>query len=129
MLNIHDVFQEGGFNMIVLIDDERDFMEKVDAIILRNSNEALRWLKNIHYDTIIDQLWLDHDLGIVNGRKDTIIPVIHYLEEQCFYHQGPNILHVLVHTSNNVGGKEMIIPLSKYYHTTRVFAGDYLTVK
>lgn len=112
--------------MIVLIDDERDFINPLDGVvILRTSKDALNWL-NAHRDAKIDQLWFDHDLGKTNGVVDSTIPVVRWIEEQCFFDNAPTIEQVVVHTSNNVGGKEIVDSLSRYYPTVRVFAGDYL---
>lgn len=116
--------------MIVLIDDERSFIsEQRNAVVLRNSSEALNWLSKVNKNTSIDQLWLDHDLGIVNGEKDTIIPFVRKLEEMSYFGEGLNIGKVVVHTSNNIGGDEIMASLKNYYNVTRVFAGNYLTVK
>lgn len=116
--------------MIVLIDDERVFLNKPedDLVILRNSKEALKWFSEIDENFVIDQLWFDHDLAIVDGKKDTSIPVVRKLEELCFFDKSPIIHQVVVHTANNVGGKEIQIAMSRYFNTVRVAAGDYLTV-
>lgn len=115
--------------MIVLIDDERMFKNVPENLVtLRNSEEALEWFNNLSKTDVIEQLWFDHDLGIVDGVKDTTIPVLRWLEEKCFFNDAPKIQKVIVHTSNNVGGKEIVSSMSRYYSTVRVFAGDYLTV-
>lgn len=114
--------------MIVMIDDERIFKDDIDALILRNSKDALVWLDSLDENTVIDQLWFDHDLGIVNNEKDSTIPVLRKLEEMCFFGTAPNIKQVVVHTSNRVGGDEIMKSLQRYYNTVRVYAGDYLTV-
>lgn len=115
--------------MIVLIDDERDFISPPkDLVVFRTSSDALLWLTSMGGPQKIDQLWFDHDLGIVNGEKDTTIPVLRWLEEQCFFDEAPEIGQVVVHTSNNVGGKEIFESMNRYYKTVRVSAGDYLIV-
>lgn len=121
--------------MIVLIDDERSFINDVDdSVVIRNSREALDWLRKFaspfnKNSEKIDQLWLDHDLGVVNEQKDTIIPFVRKLEELCFFGNHPEIGEVIVHTSNSIGGDEIVASLKNYYNVKRVFAGDYLTVK
>lgn len=115
--------------MIVLIDDERDFIDApADALIFRNSADTLNWLNSLDETEQIDQLWFDHDLGIVEGEKDSTIPVLRWFEEKCFFGEAPKISQVIVHTSNNVGGKEIFESMKRYYKTVRVFAGDYLIV-
>lgn len=115
--------------MIVLIDDERDFINPIlETIVFRNSRDALEWLNDVGSTVNIDQLWFDHDLGIVDGEKDSTIPVLHWFEEQCFFGNAPNVGQIVVHTANNVGGKTIFDSMIRYYDTVRVFAGDYLTV-
>ena len=115
--------------MIVLIDDERDFIDApADVLVFRNSADTLRWLNSLDGSERIDQLWFDHDLGIVEGDKDSTIPVLRWFEEKCFFGEAPEIGQVIVHTSNNVGGKEIFESMKRYYKTVREFAGDYLIV-
>lgn len=117
--------------MIILIDDERSFKKKFQqdgTVVLRNSTEALQWLKNANQNATIDQIWFDHDLGIVNGEIDTIIPVLRYLENNLSFKNCLKIKEAIVHTSNPVGGKELYDSMSRFVPTHRVFAGDYLEV-
>lgn len=114
--------------MIVLIDDERNFIADIDAIIFRNSKDALKWLDTLLSTTIIDQLWFDHDLGIVDNEKDSTIPILRKLEEMCFFDEAPVIKQVIVHTSNRVGGDEIEKSMKRYFPTIRVYAGEYLKV-
>lgn len=115
--------------MIVLIDDERSFINPIDALVIRNSADALVWLDTADPETHIDQLWLDHDLGLVNGQKDSIIPLVRKLEELCVWDEAPQIAEVVVHTSNSIGGDEIVASLKNHYKVQRVFAGDYLIVR
>lgn len=115
--------------MIVMIDDERSFKDtNVQAVILRNSKDALDWFDKLPDNAVIDQLWFDHDLGIVDGEKDSTIPVLRMLEELCFFGKEPEIRQIVVHTSNRVGGDEIEKSMKRYFKMTRVYAGDYLTV-
>lgn len=115
--------------MVVLIDDERSFISPIDALVIRNSADALVWLDTTNPETHIDQLWLDHDLGLVNGQKDSIIPFVRKLEELCVWDEAPQITEVVVHTSNSIGGDEIVASLKNHYKVQRVFAGDYLIVR
>lgn len=118
--------------MIVLIDDERSFINPADTVatlVIRNSKNALSWLEGFAPEGSIDQLWLDHDLGIVDGEKDSIIPFVRKLEELSYFGQAPHIGEVIVHTSNSIGGDEIVASLKNHYKVQRVFAGDYLIVR
>lgn len=117
--------------MIVLIDDNRIFkpvlMPKPENIIvLRNSADALKWLDSLDPNTTINQLWLDHDLGNVNGQLDSIMPVVKKLEELHSLGKMPNICEVIIHTSNVVGGRNIQQALSSFMKVQKVYAGDYL---
>lgn len=115
--------------MIVLIDDERTFRPSVldgEYLLLKTSSEAVEWLESLDRDTQIDQIWFDHDLGMVDGEKDTVMPFVHLLEEKLFLATAPEIASVVVHTSNNVGGDRIYYSMRRFYNTQRVFAGDYL---
>lgn len=118
--------------MIVLIDDERTFKGSVNSdpyLLIKTSREAIDWLEGLPQDTLIDQLWFDHDLGLVNGVKETVIPFLRKLEEMCFFGTAPIIREVIVHTTNSPGGDEIETSMSRYFKTHRVFAGDYLEVR
>lgn len=119
--------------MIVLIDDERDFRVPVpgNLVVLRNSREALEWFDNHGLDGKIDQLWLDHDLGLDNeGNPDDIMGVLLPLMELNREGYFPDIGEVLVHTANPVGAANIIAALEGEfpYPVHRVRAQDYLTV-
>lgn len=118
--------------MIVLIDDERDFKQQFqqdDIVVLRNSESAINWFKNMPKDAKIDQVWFDHDLGIVDNHPDTTIPVSRFLEEMFLNGKNLNIRQFVIHTSNPVGGKQLYTTMSKIASTVRVYAGDYLEVR
>lgn len=118
--------------MIVLIDDERTFKSSTlseDYVLFKNVESAIEWLDTTTVDTVVDQLWLDHDLGQVNGVKETIMPFVRELEEKCFLDTAPNIREVIVHTTNSPGGKDIVAAMSRHFKTHRVPASDYLEVK
>lgn len=121
---------------VLLIDDLRSFNEKVQSIysnaqivVTRNSREALDYLKN---NTLVefDSIWLDHDLGIDDDfNKDTIMPIIDFLNEQAFIGSPINVGTIYVHTSNPVGGSQMMTALQRYnYNAVRVSAPDFFSV-
>lgn len=115
--------------MIVLFDDERTFKTSVlngDYILLKTSSEALTWLKSSSPTTVVDQLWFDHDLGLVNGVKETTIPFLRELEERHYQGTAPDIREVVVHTSNSVGGDQIEKSMRRYFPTHRVDAEKYL---
>ncbi len=85
----------------VVIDDLRTHPD--GGVHLRNSEQALEWLRE-HRDVRIDELWLDHDLGMY----DTIRPVVRWLEEECADGRALNIGAIYVHTGSIVGAKWMM---------------------
>lgn len=118
--------------MIVLVDDERIFKASTtteDYILLKNQSEALKWLNTVDETSVIDQLWLDHDLGEENGRPVDVMPFVRELERRCFENISPNIGQIVVHTSNLVGGKDIVRALERHFNVHRVYAGDYLEAR
>lgn len=118
--------------MIVLIDDERTFKPSVlseEYLLFKTVQEAIEWLDATTVDTIVDQLWFDHDLGLVNGVKETVMPFVRKLEEKCFSGTAPTIREVIVHTTNAPGGKDIVASMSRHFTTHRVPARDYLEVR
>ena len=117
---------------VLLIDDLRSFNDKATSIysnaeivVARNSREALQYLKD---NTLVefDAIWLDHDLGIVDGEKDTIMPIVDFLSEQSFVGSPISVNTIYVHTSNPVGGNQMVTTLERYnYKVVRVSAPDF----
>jgi hypothetical protein len=87
----------------VVIDDLRT--HHLGGLHLRSSKEALDWFAaNSH--VVIDELWLDHDLGYLDKYfrdTDTIRSVVHYLEERCFNNDPVYIRTIYVHSGNPVG--------------------------
>lgn len=112
--------------MIVLIDDLRDFKDIDNYRIARTSKAGLALLDELK-DTDIDQLWLDHDLGEINGEIDDIKPVVHELERAAFHGEPYRVGVIVIHTSNTSGGDAMFKGLQvRGYRVKRVYAGDYL---
>lgn len=89
---------------ILLIDDLRDFKlisDDTTIVVARSSEEALNILRE-HHDW--DEIWLDHDLGTVDGVEDTIMPVVDYLVEYTHTHKGERVgRRFFIHSSNPAG--------------------------
>lgn len=106
---------------IVLIDDLRNFKEPALAHILRTEKAGFEWLESLTEEDTIGQLWLDHDLGKDDqGNITDIMSIVNKLEERAFFGSAPQIEHVLVHTSNGVGGKQIMDALGRFFRTTRI---------
>jgi hypothetical protein len=103
----------------IVIDDLRFFRDRTrPATMLKNSKLALAYLEE-HKDEHFDELWLDHDLGEVNGHIDTIMVVVDYLAERAFNGNPFNVDLILVHTSNPVGAKQILATLGNYGYTVK----------
>jgi hypothetical protein len=116
---------------ILLIDDLRVFRTpEIDAEIriARNSAEALTFLQE-NPDQYWDEIWFDHDLGIVNDKEDTTLPVADYLSERAFFDNPVSVGTVFIHTSNPVGARVLTTTLQRYgYKTVRVQAEDVFSI-
>lgn len=113
--------------LIVLVDDDRDFIIPRPATVLRTSAAALAELRRIHDDgEVVDELWLDHDLG----GDDTAMPVVDMLSELAFNDDPFPVRRVYVHSMNNVGAERMMRSLQNYgYPAIRVKAREHVMVK
>ena len=109
---------------ILLIDDLRDFRDARDCITARTSAEALEFLK---LGGEFDEIWFDHDLGLLaNGVPDTTMVIVDFLSELAYNGTLYPVGLVYVHTSNPVGGKQIAASLENYgYVVRRVYAGDF----
>ena len=122
--------------MILIIDDLRNLQASVEAelnasgtpfTIARNSSEGLNLLKSP--DASYNAIYLDHDLGLVNGKIDTIMPVVDYLCELAYNLNPVKVETIYVHTSNPVGGNQMVQSLSRYgYNVVRIAPETIFTV-
>lgn len=111
---------------ILLIDDLRNFVDNREATIARNSRDALEILSN---DNDWDEIWFDHDLGIVDGAIDSVMSVVDFMSGQAFMDAPVNVGTVYVHTSNPVGAKQIMSSLTRYgYKCVRVNASDFFIV-
>lgn len=113
---------------VLLIDDLRVFKDNRECVIARNSLEALGLLST---GTVWDEIWFDHDLGIVeNFGIDSTMRVVDFMCEQAFNDTPVQVSKVYVHTSNPVGGKQIMTSLQKYgYNCVRVNAHDFFTTE
>lgn len=112
---------------IVLIDDLRSFKSDTDAKVIRTAIESVEWLTGLTADDLVKQLWLDHDLGEdAQGNVTSIMDFVQALEEAAFFERAPQIEEIIVHTSNSVGGRQIIAALERFFTVKRVYAGDYL---
>lgn len=115
---------------ILLIDDLRDFANPpatAEVTVVRTSEEAVELLT---HDLIWDEIWLDHDLGEVNGVNDTIMPVVDHLAFMGYAETNAGIGVVYVHTSNPVGRKQMNSTLTRFGYVVRnVSATDHFKVE
>lgn len=118
-----------GIQMIVLIDDERSFRDgNIDCIVMRNSFDAISWLESLNPNTIIRELWLDHDLGLTSeGETDTIMPFVLKLEEKAYFNEAPQINEIMVHTMNSTEVNRIIQALGRFFKTRAVETTRYLT--
>lgn len=116
---------------ILLIDDLRVF-RRVDTDaelhIARNSAEALAILQ-ANPDKHWDEVWFDHDLGIVNDLIDSTLPVADHIAERAFFDNPVSIGTAYIHTSNPAGARDITVTLQRYgYKTVRVQADEVFNI-
>jgi hypothetical protein len=98
----------------VVVDDIRT--HPGGGVHLRSSAEARAWLDE--HPGLIDELWLDHDLG----GDDDVRGLVRYLEERCYLGTPLLISRIYVHTDNPAGAKWILSSnlLSENYHLIRM---------
>lgn len=112
--------------LVLLIDDARTFRAPVPHVRARTSAAGLAAL-HVLREKPDGELWLDHDLGMVDGRPDTILPVLDQLARAASDGDPYPVGVVVVHTSNPVGAATMLRVLDRWgYPTRRVSAGAHL---
>lgn len=114
--------------MILLIDDERDFRSHVGAadVIARTTADGLSAVRALLDSGQGAQVWLDHDLGEVDGVATDVMPVVDLLLERA---ADAHALSLVVHTQNSVGGQTMVRSLRRAgLDVNRVDARTYLEV-
>ncbi|MFE7036211.1 cyclic-phosphate processing receiver domain-containing protein [Streptomyces sp. NPDC057621] len=82
--------------------------------IARSSGEGVALLQE-HRDSLIDELWLDHDLG----GDDSILPVVTPLEEAAFNGRPFRIGTVYVHSANPIGAETVVRSLTRWNYQVR----------
>ena len=104
----------------VLVDDVRDFKDGRDAVVLRTSSDAIRYIRTLR-DRTIDELWLDHDLI----GEDTVQPLVDLLVERASTGAPVHIARVRVHSSNPRAGHRILEELQRAgYPAQRSFAAN-----
>jgi hypothetical protein len=111
--------------VIVVIDDMRKPppLESGTGLLYKTLDDGLAALKEIHTSMgRINELWLDHDLGIddVTGDFYTIMPVVDWLDEIAREGDPFDVDYIMVHTSNPSAAGRMIQALSPNYKTMRM---------
>ena len=112
----------------MIVDDERefDFPSGINHTV-RNSKVAIAAVMGFDH---IDELWLDHDLGIVDGTMDTIRPFVQFLEELIHFGKLPcEIGKVVIHTSSPVGRRYIESAFVGKIPIEHVSASDYVRLK
>lgn len=113
----------------LLIDDLRRFRDARPATVARTSHEALTILQ-ASPDAVWDEVWLDHDLGLLSsGIPDTIMVIVDYFCERAFNDNPVDVGLIKVHTSNPVGAQQMAVSLERFgYNIQRVQAEQFFIV-
>lgn len=112
----------------LLVDDCRNFVSTVGrkVTIARTSSEALSILET---QQEWDEIFLDHDLGMPNGKLDDVMPVVDFLCEQAFNGTPVSVQTIYVHTSNPAGARHIMSSLDRFaYPVRRIYAPDVFVV-
>jgi len=102
--------------MILVIDDLRTF--NFEAVYARTSEEGLYAIGFPWFN----EIWLDHDLG----GDDTVMPVVLRLEEMGWEGIPYPANHIVVHSSNPPGVRNIRRALERYYYVHQVDALKYI---
>lgn len=107
-------------NYILLIDDDRDYsfvwqdLPKViekhkpsEFLIARTSFEAIEIVKQHGIPCFV---FLDHDLGIVNGQIDTTMNFVNYM-----VYELDTFPEYLIHSQNTVGVPNLISKIESFH--------------
>lgn len=103
---------------IIVVDDERTFDMKAGIIVhCRDAEIGQQVICNFEeYRLVIDELWLDHDLG----ENKSIVVLVDWLCERSFNDDKVNIGTVYVHSQNPIGAQAMVRTLDRYgYNVVR----------
>lgn len=105
-------------SFVLLVDDTRTFRDGREHVRARMSGEALVALGLVR-DYGHGQLWLDHDLGIVDGSVDSTLPVLDELARAASDGDPYPFDLVVVHTSNPVGAATIMQVLERWGYVSR----------
>lgn len=98
--------------IIVCVDDLRLFGDTFQDCLIHyatNSSDALKFLEeNL---PLIQEVWLDHDLG--DG--DEITPVINWLDEKAREGKTDHISCIRILTNNPVGYNKIMLALQRHF--------------
>jgi hypothetical protein len=111
--------------LVLVIDDERRFdpnlcaKSRVDAEHFTSSMDGFkRILQAIQDDEIIDELWLDHDLGDGDTTRDLVLMMC----EDCVMGKPWPIRNIYIHSANPVGQEWLWGMLVIYYEAHKVYS-------
>ena len=104
---------------VLLVDDLRSFVDGRVAQVARTSRAGVEALER-HRGARLDELWLDHDLGV----DDTIWPVVEVLERAAYEERPFNIGVVYVHSANPAGAEKIMQALRRWGYNVRSAAGS-----
>jgi hypothetical protein len=113
--------------LTVLVDDERTFKDGREHLVARGVEDALELLKSLG-GRRIDELWLDHDLGEVDGVKVEVKEVIREVERASVWDEPYDIGVIVLHTTNPGVVDAIMLGLNRHHKTVRVAASDHLRV-
>lgn len=99
---------------ILIVDDMSDRHESLQELLSQhtvlstyNCEQALEALKQ-HND--ITAVFLDHDLGYVNGKQEDIKPVVRYIVENC---SNLSLKCAIVHSANIIEAPKIAATLAE----------------
>ena len=100
---------------VLVVDDLRLFgntFYNLEILYALNSKDAITILEQ---DAInISEIWLDHDLSMVDGKVDDVVPVINWIEEAINSCVKLNNLKAIRILTNNPVGYQKIKALERY---------------
>lgn len=109
---------------LLVDDDDCTFIVPRDHMVAHTSQAALDALHMFRATgVIIDELWLDYDLG----GDDTTLPVLTMLSQAAAEGEPYPVRQILVHSMNRAGADTLMRGLRAYgYATRRVALADHL---
>ena len=109
----------------LVIDDLRILGLPGKTIYARNLEQAFAALaKRKKWD----EVWLDHDLGMVDGREQDIWPIVGFFEQRAQY-DPIQIANLYIITSNPVGAQRMKLALDNIGYSAMVLNARHVLEK